>query len=208
MTENSIQFLPFNAINEFMRPDFRLIVIRDTLNNLKQLDNKDQEGINRMIKRFVKVPGFRNSDKAPTTIKIIPASKTFETNPEFVAAIIAAWSKIHNELGDFVYQVLKSRGWYFFPDEIKTAINIPDLKSETDWGILPRDADRRVLPGFLIYWPQNQDFEAIYEDFSNLFPEAHYSIDEVSLMTVWLVNRLPYHVGEEKTENTEPEEAS
>ena len=37
MTENKkAQFLPFHAINEFMRDDFRLTILQEVLSNLKQ----------------------------------------------------------------------------------------------------------------------------------------------------------------------------
>lgn len=210
MTENAVQFLPFHAINEFMRGDFRLSIIRRTLADLKSLPESKQEILNRLIKRTVKVPGFRNSDKAPAAVKVIPTAKAFETNPDLVAAVLAAWTDLHTELGERVFQILERRGWYFFPPEMKAPADLPSLKTEKDWGILPLEADRTRLPGFLIYWPENQDFEAIYENFIETYPEADNSIDEVSLMTVWLTNRLPYHVLSEEPEsgltNQEPDQ--
>ena len=194
MPENSVQFLPFNAINEFMRSDFRLTIIRRTLSNLRELPEKEQEKVNRLIKRTVKVPGFRNSEKAPAAVKVIPTAKAFEANPNLTAAILSAWAELNTELRERIFQVLKVREWYFFSEEIKSVSDLPELKTEKDWGILPIDADRTILPGFLIYWPQQQEFEEIYESFTSSFPEAENSIDEVSLMTVWLTNRLPYHV--------------
>ncbi len=64
------EFLPFHAINEFMRPDFRLTVIRDTLTNQSNLDDSHTNMLNQQIKKRVTVPGFRNSDKAPALIKV------------------------------------------------------------------------------------------------------------------------------------------
>ncbi len=37
MDDKTTQFLPFHAINEFMRDDYRAIVIRSTLNALSTL---------------------------------------------------------------------------------------------------------------------------------------------------------------------------
>ncbi len=207
MPDSTIQFLPFHAINEFMRPDFRLNVIRHCLNSLSQLPNKIQEPVNRHIRKVVKVPGFRNSEKAPTAVKILPAAKAFETNPELVAAVLNAWSESKNSLRLQVFDVLKQRGWYLFPAETFSLTNLPEVQTEKDWGILPPEADRSLLPGFLTYWPKDQDFEAIYQTYSELYPQGEASIDEVSLMAVWLSDRLPYHISGEEDHEAEEESA-
>ncbi len=63
------EFLPFHAINEYMRPDFRLKIIRDTLTGQNTLDEHLSNDLNQHIKKNVSVPGFRSSDKAPALIK-------------------------------------------------------------------------------------------------------------------------------------------
>jgi hypothetical protein len=199
MSENSVQFLPFHAINEFMRADFRLGVVRSTLSALPRLPKSLQDGVNHWVKAAVKIPGFRNSEKAPAMVKVIPTAKAFENNPALVAAILAAWAEAHTELRAQVFEVLKSRGWFFFPSEINLS-DLPQLNGEEDWGILPLEADRTRLPGFLTYWPDGQEFEALYDTFSQMFPDASGSLDEISLMAVWLANRLPYHIrGQEES---------
>ena len=98
------EFLPFHAINEFMRPDFRLKVIRDTLTSPKQIfPNLMQAELNDKIKKRVSVPGFRTSDKAPAFMKVLPTSKAFEKNPDLVAVILSCWAEIQSELRDQVY---------------------------------------------------------------------------------------------------------
>ena len=194
MSENTVQFLPFHAINEFMRADFRLSVIRQTLNLLNKLPDKFQDSVNRQIKKSVNVPGFRNPEKAPSMVKVLPTVKAFEKNPELVSAILSAWAENKSDLRLQVYQVLKTREWYLFPEDISSPNNIPTLTTEKDWGVLPPTADRNLLPGFLIYWPKNQEFEAIYKTYTENFPDGDASLDEVSLMAVWLANRLPYHI--------------
>jgi hypothetical protein len=196
MTENSVQFLPFHAINEFMRADFRLIVVRKTLSNLKLLPAEKQDKLNRLIRRTVKIPGFRNSEKAPAAVKVLPAAKAFESDPGLAAGLLSAWKDLHPELSSQVYQVLKHRGWFLFPEQMKSPADLPSLESETDWGILPLEADRTLLPGFLTFWPAQQEFESIYETFTGMFPDSEHSLDEVSLMAVWLSNRLPYQIRE------------
>lgn len=205
MPDNTFQFLPFHAINEFMRPDFRLIVIRHSLSALSNLSNQHQDSVNRMVRRTVKIPGFRNSEKAPTAIKIVPTAKAFEKNPELVAAILSAWSESKSVLRQQVFEVLKQRGWSLLPAESVSLTNLPSVESEKDWGVLPPEVDRSSLPGFLTYWPKDQEFEAIYQTFSELYPEENASIDEVSLMTVWLSNRLPYHISGEAESNATSE---
>lgn len=204
MTENAIQFLPFHAINEFMRPDFRLNVVRYTLTRLDELPEQYRNPIQAAIRKTVKVPGFRNSEKAPALVKVLPTAKAFEKNSELVAAILAGWAELHPDLKSQVYAVLQRRGWRMFPPEFHALEDLPSLKSEADWGVLPLHADRARLPGFLIYWHAGQDFEAIYATFTELFPDASASIDEVSLMAVWLANRLPYHIVGAESEAEEP----
>lgn len=204
MSENTVQFLPFHAINEFMRADFRLGVVRSTLSALPTLPKPLQDGVNHWVKAAVKIPGFRNSEKAPAMVKVIPTAKAFENNPALVAAVLAAWAEAHAELRAQVFEVLRARNWFFFSSEINLS-NLPQLNSEEDWGILPLEADRTRLPGFLTYWPNGQEFEALYDTYTQMFPDANGSLDEVSLMAVWLANRLPYHIrGQAETSAEEP----
>jgi hypothetical protein len=72
------------------------------------------------------------------------------------------------------------------------------LKTPQDWGILPLEADRTKLPGFLIYWPKGETFEVLYQSFSEKYPEAQVSLDEASLMAVWLSLRLPVNLVDEE----------
>jgi hypothetical protein len=198
MTEKT-EFLPFHAINEFMRPDFRLSVIRDTLMALTNLPDTYSTEINHQTKKVVKVPGFRHSDKAPTLVKVLPMSKAFEKSPELVAAILAAWTEAHSQLRDQVFLLLKTRNWKIYPDF--ETIDLSTLTPEVikDWPIFPIQVDRTKLPGFFTHWPKGEDFEALYTNFSEIHPESDASIDKVSLMVVWLCMRLPYQV--ENNEN-------
>jgi hypothetical protein len=202
MPEQS-EFLPFHAINEYMRPDFRLKVVRETLLAQSTLDEHLSNELNQQIKKKVSVPGFRNSDKAPALIKVLPTSKAFEKNPELVAVLLACWAESQSELRDQVFSLLKSRNWKILADSegIDTSALNPDTIKE--WPIFPINMNRTKLPGFFINWPKGEDFEALYKTFSELFPESDASIDKVSLMVVWLSMRLPFHVdpGEEETGN-------
>ncbi len=197
MSENTVEFLPLHAINEFMRPDFRMTVIRKTLSALPQLPDNLSGPVNHLTRRFVKVPGFRNSEKAPTMVKVLPMANAFEKSSELVGAVLAAWAEVHSSLREQIFNVLKERNWPFFPTEMHSLQDLPSLKTERDWGVLPLNADRTKLPGFLIFWPKGEDFENLYETFAKLYPEATASLDEVSLMAVWLSMRLPYHITEE-----------
>jgi hypothetical protein len=53
------------------------------------------------------------------------------------------------------------------------------------------EVDRTRLPGFLTQWPEEDDYEVIYEIFTEDYPDSDYGIDDVSLMAVWLSLRLP-----------------
>lgn len=213
MTENQVDFLPFHAINEFMRSDFRLSVVKSALSALPSLPESHLNTINHLTKKLVKIPGFRHSDKAPTFVRAIPTAKAFEKNAELVAAVLAAWAESHASLRTQVFDVLVSRGWKTFPAEMHTLADVPTLKSAQDWGILPISADRAKIPGFLVYWPKVETFEVLYQSFTAKYPETQASLDETSLMAVWLAMRLPVNlvdedgniVSDEKTEAAQAE---
>ena len=151
-----------------------------------------------MTKKLVKIPGFRHTDKAPTIVRAIPTSNAFEKSPELVAAILAAWAEAHASLRLQIYETLVSRGWKTFPTEMHSLADLPPLKTEKDWGILPIGADRTKIPGFLTYWPKGETFEVLYQAFTEKFPDAQTSIDEASLMVVWLTLRLPVNTIDEE----------
>jgi len=212
MTENQVEFLPFHAINEFMRSDFRLSVVKSALSALPNLPESHLNTISHLTKKLVKVPGFRHSDKAPVFVRVIPTAKAFEKNGELVAALLAAWAESHDSLRTQVYELLVSRGWKTFPAEMHTLADVPTLKTEQDWGILPISADRAKIPGFLVYWPKGETFEALYQSFTEKYPETQASLDEASLMAVWLAMRLPVNLVDEdgnvvSDENTDAAQA-
>jgi hypothetical protein len=186
--KEDISFLPFHAINEFMRDDFRLTVIRTVLNNISNLPDDTFQKLNKQINKSVKIPGFRNPAKAPSAVKLIPVVRAFEKNPDLVAIMLSAWVECNLDLRIEVYEMLKVRNWSLFKDvyDIKDALN--------DWRILPIDADRTKLPGFYTIWPEGENFETLYEAYVELYPESERSIDIVSLMVVWITMRLPYHM--------------
>jgi hypothetical protein len=180
MDDKKISFIPYHAINQFMRNDFRLAVIRSAMMALPDLDHGIVAPIDRLTKKLVKVPGFRNSAKAPATIKAVAMVKPFEKNPDLVAAILNAWAESRPELRGLIFELLTERGWK----------------------LLPIETNRTKLPGFLTFWPADDDFEVLYDAFTAAHPDAEASIDEISLMVVWLSSRLPI----EKIDKTEMEE--
>jgi hypothetical protein len=193
MPENT-EFLPFHAINEFMRHDFRLTVIRNTLTSQSSLSEPFSNELNQKIKKRVSVPGFRNSDKAPALMKVLPTIKAFEKNPDIVAAVLSCWVELQPELRDQVYQLLKARNWRMFNET--EGMNTENFSIELikEWPVFPITINRAKLPGFFTHWPNGEDFEVLYKNYSELFPESKSSIDELSLMVVWLSMRLPYYV--------------
>lgn len=164
-----MEFIPFHAINEFMRTDYRIIFLRSTLLALPDLSSKTQASVNKLTKKHVTVPGFRNSSKAPASVKAVAMVKPFEKQPKLVAAIISAWAEANPELRQQIFDIL----------------------SGFDWKLLPPEANRTRLPGFLTQWPEEEDYEIIYDTFIKTYPESEYGIDDVSLMAVWLSLRLP-----------------
>jgi hypothetical protein len=193
MPENA-EFLPFHAINEYMRPDFRLKVIREALTAQSTLAENLSHDFNKQIKKYVTVPGFRSSDKAPALVKVLPTSKAFEKNAELVAVVLACWAEIQSPLRDQVYELLKERNWRIYPENDDIAPTESFMDSIKEWPVFPIKMDRTKLPGFYIHWPKGEDFEVLYKGFSQLFSGTDASIDKVSLMVVWLTMRLPFQV--------------
>ena len=171
MTDDHAEFLPFHALNEFMRPDYRLTVVRAALAALPGLPAPMRAPIDALTKQIVRVPGFRNSLQAPLPMRAGPMASAFEQSPELVSAILAAWAETHADLRQNVYDLLKAR----------------------NWEVLPPDADRTKLPGFLTHWPEGEDFETLNKAFAEVYPDTAAKTDDVSLMVVWMSGRLPYH---------------
>jgi hypothetical protein len=122
------------------------------------------------------VPGFRNSAKAPARVKAIAIVKAFEKSPDLVAAILSAWSEAQGEFRQQVYDFLTAR----------------------EWKMLPPEADRTKLPGFLTVWLTGEDFETLYDAFIETHPDHQPGIDDLSLMIVWLSGRLPFRKASEE----------
>lgn len=183
MTDQRVQFLPFHAINEFMRPDYREEVVRFTLTELHRLPGDFRASIDRLTKNLVRVPGFRNGSKAPLGVRVHPMCDAFEKSPLVVAVVLHVWAEEHSELRSQVYELLKER----------------------NWEVLPPEADRTKLPGFLTRWPDGEDFDVLTKAFCERFPDVEASSDDVSLMVVWIGGRLPYDVGGEDDEEDEDE---
>jgi hypothetical protein len=206
MSEQELNFLPFHAINEFMRNDYRQSVIRAALSALPNLPEALRKPIDQAVKHHVKVPGFRNPEKAPMPIKAIAMGKAFEKNADVVASVLAGWAASKPELWQQVTQLLEKRGWQFFPAELSLETLAPDKLKE--WAILPAAAERTRLPGFVTAWPKDNQFESIYNNFVELYPDVDESIDNVSLMVVWITMRLPVDVeGAEETETKETDQS-
>ncbi len=177
--EKKVSFLPFHAINEFMTSEYRLEVIRSTLTALHDLPEKFQIPINKLTGRLVKIPGFRHSLKAPTPLRVKPTVDAFEKSPDLVAAILSAWAQAHAGLREEIYTLLQAR----------------------HWEILPIDAERDRLPGFITVWPHGENFDVLNQAFKEMFPEATVSSDDVSLMVVWISGRLPYQFTDSEEES-------
>ncbi len=149
LKNQTVELLPFHAINEFMRNDFRLGVVRSTLSALPTLPGNYRATLDRLTKKYVKVPGFRNSEKAPSMVKAVPMAEAFEKNPDLAGAVLGAWVESHTELRQMAYDFLTGRGWE----------------------VLPLQADRVKLGGFFVTWPKEESFEVLAPAFTEKFPE-------------------------------------
>ena len=52
------------------------------------------------------------------------------------------------------------------------------------------------MPGFMLEWPKEDSFEILIDSFREKYPDYALSDDDISLMVVWLSNRLPYEAVE------------
>jgi hypothetical protein len=168
MDDKEVQFIPFNAINEFMFPAYRLEVLQTVLGADAALITRWRD-INGAIKRYATIPGFRNCLAAPLPLKIKACVAVFEQRADFVALILQSWSDLKLDLRQSMYEYLQQRGWE----------------------VLPPDADRSKLPGFLVTWPKEDEFETLSAGFKAAHADVTASNDDVSLMAVWIGNRLP-----------------
>ncbi len=180
--EEKAEYLPFNAINEFMRDDYRLTVLHEAITHLEKLPSSVRKVISGLISQYVKIPGFRKSNLAPAPMKAKNSADLFRQSAEFSAAVIEGWASLHPRLKEAVFNLLSEKGWEPVPMEV----------------------DRSRLPGFLIHWPKEDSFEALDNAVRTLMPGMSETDDDISLMVVWIGNRLPYdlYAGNDSEENT------
>lgn len=166
-----IKYLPFHAINEFMRDDYRLTVLTEVLTKNEELSAEKRSAIGKFIAKFVSVPGFRNGNLAPAGRKAKASTALFERSGEFAGLVMESWSRLHPQLADEMHALLTEKAW----EELQ-----------------PIELDRSQLPGFLIHWPKEDNFEVLIKAVQAKAPTVDESDDNISLMAVWIGNRLPY----------------
>jgi hypothetical protein len=170
MDDKRTAYFPFHAINEYMLPEFRLDVIGKVLRGLDSLSGPRRSALNNMIKRYISVPGFRNGSAAPLGVKIRSSVSPFERHSDFAATLLQGWCELH-----------------------------PDLGARFE-GVLPLEADRSKLPGFQTNWPKVETYEALDQAFYDANPGFEAESNDIRLMVVWLVNRLPYDLFDDDSE--------
>ena len=176
--DKKVQFVPFHTINQFMLPEYRQEILLKVLSHLDELPADRKSNILGQVKRYVKLHGFRNSTLAPLLVKVKGAGGAFDKHPDFVAQILMAWSELHLELRQQIY----------------------DLLVERKWELLPVDTDRTKLPGFLVRWPKQESYDVLDAAFAAKYPELKAHEYDVRLMIVWLSGRLPYDMDEDEEE--------
>ncbi len=176
--KNEVQFVLFHGIDQFMLPEYRHEVLVKVVGHLDELTPDRRGKIQNQIKRYVRLPGFRNSMLAPLAIKVKGCEAAFEKRPDFVAQVLMAWSELHPELRQQIY----------------------DLLVERKWELLPLDADRTKLPGFIAAWPKEETYDVLDAAYKEKYPESQAHEYDVRLMIVWMSGRLPYDMDEEEVE--------
>ncbi|GAP07040.1 MAG TPA: hypothetical protein DEQ80_09660 [Anaerolinea thermolimosa] len=182
MDDTQIRYLPFHAINEFMLDDYRLKVIQSVLRDVEKLPGERRGRLNGLIRRHINIPGFRNSAIAPLPLRVKGAVTAFERHPEFTAQVLQGWSELHPDLRARVFEMLKARNWE---------------------QLLPPEADRSKLPGFMTQWPKTETYEVLDQTYAEMFPDSPAESDDIRLMCVWIANRLPYELFEDEEEGAE-----
>ncbi len=178
--KSQIEYLPFHAVNEFMRDDYRMTILHEVFNGLEKCTSMQRQLILRLFSKGIQIPGFRNSSLAPLGMKIKNSTSLFIKSSEFSATIMECWSNLHPELKMIMLAQLTEHGW----------------KPQS------ADTDRSLLPGFQIDWPKKDTFEVLIKEVRESHPEISESDDDISLMAVWIGNKLPYNLftEESKTE--------
>lgn len=174
MDKNEAKFIPFQAVNEFLLTDYRQKLIQTVFASIDRISEEHRGNINRLVKRLVQVSGFRNSVLAPAPVKARAAVSAFERSSEFAANIIAAWVELKPDLMQKVYMLLTSRGWE----------------------VLPLEADRTKLPGFLTRWPKTETFDVLDEAYVKMYPDDGEHEYDINMMIAWLWMRLPVELVE------------
>lgn len=174
----STGYYPYNVINDFMRDDYRLIVLTEVFTNLEKVSPEHKMHIGRLILKGIQVQGFRNSNLAPAGLKAKKSADLFERSPEFAALIMETWSRLHPELRVVTGRMLADRNWTVQADSL----------------------DLSGLPGFQADWPKDDNFQVLIDKAREFLPAMNESDDDISLMAVWVGNRLPYALYE--TENS------
>lgn len=184
MADKNVEFLPFNALNEFLLTDYRLKLIQEVFANQGSLSAELQSELSQFTKKMVKVQGFRNSLQAPAPIKARAAVAPFERSAGFVAVVLAAWCELHSDLAHKVSDFLQGRGWE----------------------VLPLDTDRTRLPGFLTHWPEKDTFEELDDAFAAAYPDDKTHEYDLNLMISWIWGRLPVEMVADLSDEEPPAE--
>lgn len=180
MDDNKIRYLPFHAINEFMLDDYRQQVITKVLREVEKLPGERKGRVNGMVRKYVSLPGFRNSALAPLALRVKGSITPFERRPEFTAQVLQGWSDLLPELRGQVHAMLEAREWK---------------------NLLPPDADRSKLPGFMTEWPKSETYDVMDKAFAEMYPDSGAAEYDIRLMAVWVANRLPYELFEDEEED-------
>jgi len=72
--------------------------------------------------------------------------------------------------------------------------------------LLPVDADRAKLPGFLVRWPQKDSYDVLDAAYAEAYPDAKTETDDLRLMVVWMSGRLPYEMVDDEADDEEDSE--
>lgn len=159
-----------------MLTEFRQDVILHVFSHLDALSGFSRGKLNALVKQLVQVPGFRNSVQAPAGLKARNAVIPFEKFNIFTARMLQSWAELHPDLANLVHEILTEKGWE----------------------ILPLDADRTLLPGFIPEWPEGETYDTLDEMVAQKSGDSPPDTNTVRLLAVWLSGRLPLNDSDEE----------
>jgi len=162
---------PAIALNVFIEPYFRKEILQKVFENLNTLPAELRQELGAEVKEKVRISGFRNSMVAPRSLLVRDAEAVFEKDTKFNLICLKSWESLYLIWHDNLRESLISLG---FTISDQAASGYPDPMNTFQEG-----------------WPEDIDFDIIFEKITTLVEKYPLSKDETILLSVLLTGCLP-----------------